>query len=145
MDFPGYSEGWAFYTEILSFSYAEGDPTYLELLRLSREIQICLLCILDIRIHDGGAGVADISPYLARIGIREPADIENIYSYLIGEPGTYLTYYGGYLELLDCKQLYRKKCMSKDMTYSDLAFHTFFLEHGPDSYVNIKAAISGGK
>ena len=145
MDFPGYSEGWAFYTEMLSFSYAEGDSTYLEMLRLSKEIQLCLLCILDIRIHDGGAGVADIAPYLARIGIREPSDVENIYSYLIGEPGTYLTYYGGYLELLECKQLYRKKCMSEDVTYSDLGFHTFFLNHGPDSYTNIKKAITGHK
>lgn len=142
MDFPGYSEGWAFYTEMLSFSYAKGDPAYLEMLRLSKEIQLCLLCILDIRIHDGGAGAMEISPYLARIGIREPSDIENIYSYLINEPGTYLTYYGGYLELLECKQLYRKKCMSENVTYSDLGFHTFFLDHGPDNYTNIKEALS---
>lgn len=145
MDFPGYSEGWALYTELLSFSYAEGDRTYLEMLRLSREIQLCLLCILDIRIHDGGADISDITPYLARIGIRESSVVENVYSYLINEPGTYLKYYGGYLELLECKELYRKKCMSEDVTYSDLAFHTFFLEHGPDSYTNIKAAISEGK
>ncbi len=141
MDFPGYSEGWALYTELLSFSYADGDTTYLELLRISREIQLCLLCILDIRIHDGGAGIADITPYLARIGIREPSVVENVYSYLINEPGTYLKYYGGYLELLECKELYRKKCMSENVTYSDLDFHRFFLEHGPDTYVNIKKKI----
>ncbi len=144
MDFPGYSEGWALYTELLSFSYAEGNRTYLEMLRLSREIQLCLLCILDIRIHDGGAGIADITPYLARIGIREPSVVENVYSYLINEPGTYLKYYGGYLELLECKELYRKKCVSEGESYSDPAFHTFFLEHGPDSYTNIKASIATG-
>ena len=145
MDFPGYSEGWALYTELLSFSYADGDRTYLEMLRISREIQLCLLCILDIRIHDGGANVSDITPYLARIGIREPSVVENVYSYLINEPGTYLKYYGGYLELLECKELYRKKCMSEKVTYSDLNFHEFFLEHGPDTYVNIKAAIAAKK
>jgi len=144
MDFPGYSEGWALYTELLSFSYTDGNPTYLEMLRLSREIQLCLLCILDIRIHDGGAGITDITPYLARIGIREPSVVENVYSYLINEPGTYLKYYGGYLELLECKELYRKKCMSEDETYSDLDFHRFFLEHGPDTYVNIRSAIAEG-
>ncbi len=145
MDFPGYSEGWALYSELLSFDYEKGDRTYLEMLRLSKEIQLCLLCILDIRIHDGGAELADITPYLARIGIREASAVENIYSYLINEPGTYLTYYGGYLELLECKELYRKTCMAQDVTYSDLNFHIFFLEHGPDSYVNIKAAISDEK
>ena len=144
MNFPGYSEGWALYTELLSFSYAEGDRTYLEMLRLSREIQLCLLCILDIRIHDGGADIADITPYLARIGIREPSVVENVYSYLINEPGTYLKYYGGYLELLECKELYRKTCAANDTSYSDLDFHKFFLEHGPDTYVNIKKAIETG-
>lgn len=145
MNFPGYSEGWALYTELLSFSYAEGDETYLKMLRLSREIQLCLLCILDIRVHDGGASVSDISPYLARIGIKDPSAIENVYTYLVNEPGTYLKYYFGYLELLDCKELYRKTCMSENVTYSDLAFHTFFLEHGPDSYTNIRRAAAGGR
>ncbi|MBE5881410.1 MAG: DUF885 domain-containing protein [Lachnospiraceae bacterium] len=142
MDFPGYSEGWALYIELLSFSYAEGDKTYLELLRLSREIQLCLLSILDIRIHNDGATVSDITPYLARIGIKEPEVVENVYSYLVNEPGTYLKYYVGYLELLECKELYRKKCMSEDVTYSELDFHTFFLDHGPDSYTNIRRALS---
>ena len=141
MNFPGYSEGWALYTELLSFSYADGDETYLELLRISREIQLCLLCILDIRIHRDEADVSDISPYLARIGIKEPTDVEQIFTYLINEPGTYLKYYVGYLELLDCKELYQRKCMSQKITYSELDFHTFFLTHGPDSYVNIKKEI----
>lgn len=144
MDFPGYSEGWAMYTELLSFSYVEGNRTYLEMLRLSREIQLCLLCILDIRIHEGGAEIADISPYLARIGIREPSVVENVYSYLVNEPGTYLKYYGGYLELLECRELYQKQCMSENLPYSELSFHTFFLSHGPDSYTNIKADILDG-
>lgn len=154
MDFPGYSEGWAMYVELLSFAHA-GDiyalsgekmntpgDSYLQLLRLSREIQLCLLCILDINIHNDGATVEDITPYLARIGIKEPDTIENVYSYLINEPGTYLKYYVGYLELLECKELFRQYCEDTGDTYSDLAFHTFFLSHGPDSYTNIKKAIS---
>ena len=145
MNFPGYSEGWALYTEILSYSYAEGNKTYLEFMRLSREIQLCLLCILDIRVHNDGATVSDISPLLTRIGISDPAALENVYTYLVNEPGTYLQYYGRYLELLECTELYRKKCMVENTTYSDLAFHTFFLEHGPDSYTNIRRAVSGGK
>ena len=145
MNFPGYSEGWAMYVEILSYTYAEGNETYLELLRLSREIQLCLLCILDIRVHDSGASIMNIAPYLGRLGIKDPADIENVFSYLVNEPGTYLQYYGGYLELLECKELYRKKCITEGITYSDLDFHTFFLEHGPDSYVNIKRCITAGK
>ncbi len=141
MDFPGYSEGWAMYVELLSFSYADGDPTYLEMLKLSREIQICLLSILDMRVHIHGADVSEITPYLANIGIKEPDIIENVYSYLVNEPGTYLKYYVGYLELLECKQLFRKKCTAEDMEYSDLDFHTFFLSHGPDSYTNIKKCL----
>lgn len=144
MNFPGYSEGWAMYVELLSFDHAyekEEQKAYAHMLRLSREIQICLLCYLDIRIHAESACLPDIAPYLAKIGITEPQELANVYTYLINEPGTYLKYYGGYLQLLACKELYQKKCGKEQIPYSDLAFHTFFLSHGPDSYTRLSSII----
>ena len=87
------------YVELLSFDHAyekEEQKAYSHMLRLSREIQICLLCYLDIRIHAESACLPDIAPYLAKIGITEPQELANVYTYLINEPGTYLKYYGGY-------------------------------------------------
>jgi uncharacterized protein (DUF885 family) len=163
MDFEGYSEGWAMYAELLSYDYAaqalladsnaenanptntaltaQLTPAYITLCRLSRELQICVLCILDIRIHNDGAQVADITPLLSRIGIKDPETISNVYSYLINEPGTYLKYYAGYLELLACRDAYMESCTKKGMSYSDKAFHTVFLSHGPDTYTAIQHSL----
>ena len=144
MNFPGYSEGWAMYVELLSFDHAyekEEQKAYAHMLRLSREIQICLLCYLDIQIHAEAACLPDIAPYLAKIGITEPQALADVYTYLINEPGTYLKYYGGYLQLLACKEQYQKKCGTEQIPYSDLAFHTFFLSHGPDSYTRLSSII----
>lgn len=144
MNFPGYSEGWAMYVELLSFDHTyekEEQKAYAHMLRLSREIQICLLCYLDIWIHTKDACLPDIAPYLAKIGIKEPQDLADVYTYLVNEPCTYLKYYGGYLQLLACQELYKEKCETAHIQYSDLAFHTFFLSHGPDSYPSIRQAI----
>lgn len=146
LDFPGYQEGWAMYVELLSYENASAftglDETYCKLLRLSRELQICMLCYLDIEIHANGAVLKDITPQLTGIGIKDPNTIYETYSYLINEPGTYLKYYMGYLELLSCKQLYKERCQKQNIPYCDLDFHTFFLSHGPDSFVRIKNVIS---
>ena len=153
MDFQGYSEGWAMYVELLSYETAKniaenlGDKqlteSYIDLCRLSREIQLCVLCILDIRVHDEGAQINDITPLLARIGIKDPDTIEHVYSYLVNEPGTYPKYYCGYLELIECKELYQEKCRKDGKEYAAKDFHTFFLSHGPDTYPAIRQAITG--
>lgn len=145
LDFPGYSEGWAMYTELLAYENAAAftgqDQTYCKMLRLSREIQLCMLCYLDIRIHADGAALTDITPFLAKIGVKDPNSIYEVYTYLINEPGTYLKYYMGYLELLECQKLFRERCEETGRSYSDLAFHTFFLEHGSDTYTRIREEI----
>lgn len=146
MDFPGYSEGWAMYVELLSYEKASSisgkDKTYCQMLRLSREIQLCMLCYLDVKIHANGATLTDITHSLAQISIKDPHSMDEVYCYLINEPGTYLKYYVGYLELLECKELFRKEMEKEGKAYSDLAFHTFFLQHGPDSYPRIRKEIA---
>lgn len=144
MDFPGYSEGWAMYVELASYTYAGScsnlDKDVLTLLRLSREIQLCMLCYLDIQVHYRGASVKEVATPLAQIGIKDAATLHDVYSYLINEPGTYLKYYMGYLELEECKRAYQKCHEIEDADW-EKSFHAFFLEHGPDSYINIKKAI----
>lgn len=146
LDFPGYSEGWAMYIELLAYeragTFTNSDEIYCKMLRLSREIQLCVLCYLDIQIHANHATITDIAPFLSKIGVKEPDTVYEVYSYLVNEPGTYLKYYMGYLELLECKELYQKCCETAGGTYTELAFHTFLLEHGPDSYTRIRRKIA---
>lgn len=149
LDFPGYTEGWAMYVELMSYHYARQSlgesEEYLELLRISREIQLCMLSLLDIKIHDQGASFVDVAKVMSQIGITDAQTLHEVYSYIINEPGTYLKYYFGYLELLECRDLYQEIYGSKndlakvrDEDIRKREFHEFFLSHGPDSYQNIR-------
>ena len=149
MNYIGYVEGWAMYVELLSYDYAASakDPVndlsqkYCTLMKLSRELKICLYCMLDIRVHYHGDEAKDLVPYLNNIGIRDDESINAIYSYLINEPATYASYYVGFLELLDCKSLYQKYCGKAGVPYSDRAFHEFYLKCGPCSFSHLRKRI----
>lgn len=146
--FGGYTEGYATYVEFLSYDYAKSTAAdlagneeaslYYDYLYYNRSICLNLYSILDIMIHYENASPADIRPYLYKIGITRDEDIQTIYNYIVTEPGTYITYYGGYLKILECKNL-AKECWGD--AYSDKAFHKLLLELGPQSFENIKKAI----
>lgn len=146
--FGGYTEGYATYVELLSYEYAkqaaanmtgnEDLSLYYEYLYYNRRICLNLYSILDIMIHYENASIGDIRPYLYKIGITRDEDIRTVYNYIVMEPGTYITYYGGYIKILECKNL-AKDCWGDE--YSDKAFHALLLELGPQSFDNIKKAI----
>lgn len=146
LNYIGYIEGWAMYVELYSYDYAVGKDAasdemtenYLKMLRVNRELKICLYCLLDIRVHYYGEDINDIAPYLVNIGIQDNASIQAVYNYLVNEPATYASYYVGFLEVLECKKLYEKYCDTVGMEYSDKAFHTFYLSCGPCSFSHIK-------
>ena len=89
-------------------------------------------------IHYENATPAEIRPYLYKIGITRDEDIQTIYDYIVMEPGTYITYYGGYLKILECKNLAKE---SWGDAYTDKAFHQMLLEVGPQSFENLKKYI----
>ena len=89
-------------------------------------------------IHYEGAGCDDIAPFLRRIGITDEQNIANIYNYIATEPATYVKYFGGYLKILECKNL------AKDVWgehYNDQAFHATLLKYGPVDFFSLKNAI----
>lgn len=146
--FGGYTEGYATYVEFLSYDYAknaaaqltgnEEASLYYDYLYFNRSICLNLYSIIDIMIHYENATPAEIRPYLYKIGITRDEDIQTIYDYIVMEPGTYITYYGGYIKILECKNL-AKECWGD--AYSDKAFHQVLLKLGPQSFENIKKYI----
>ena len=149
MNYIGYIEGWAMYTELLSYDHAarqdppsDFDQKCLNALRLSRELKICLYCMLDIRVHYYGDQKSDLFPYLNNIGIRDEKTIDAVYHYLINEPATYASYYVGFLEVLECKESYKNYCLEQGLPYSDRAFHEFYLKCGPCSFAHLHRLLS---
>jgi uncharacterized protein (DUF885 family) len=144
LSYGGYTEGWATYTELLSYDYAirltkdmhpETEALYLAE-KLNRQIQLCLYSILDIIIHYEGAPYERVCEILSAIGISEDETMRAVYEYIIEEPCNYLKYYLGYLEIEALKEqaetIWTES--SGEGAFTLYRFHRFLLENGPADF-----------
>lgn len=128
----GYIEGWATYVESISYGYAASyfkvEPELLQLLWQNRSISLCLYSLLDIKIHEYGWTLAQVTQSLHGFGIASDDTCKEIYQYIIENPANYLKYYLGYLNFMDLRDLAKKKTDDK---FDKKEFHRFVLETGP--------------
>jgi len=141
--YGGYLEGWALYTEFIAYDYAidiikesghEKEAIIYELEKYNRNLQLCLFSIVDIAIHYDGASLENVAALLSSFGITSPDTARSIYEYIVEEPANYLKYYWGYMNILMLKEEARTLWGTG---YSDLLFHTFYLECGPADFDNL--------
>ena len=138
--FGGYVEGWAYYTEQLSFSYAarllgasvsdSAASVLCSLASLQRDLQINLFCLLDFSLHYYGATREEILTSLASFGFPSDAALR-IYHYLRTDPAVYLKYYVGCLEMTALRDR-AQALWGEDFCLQD--FHRFVLEAGPSDF-----------
>lgn len=147
LSYGGYLEGWALYVEFISYDYAaalaaeqgDEDAAYAYTIeKHNRNMQLCLYALLDVAIHYDGASYEKIHEVLSSFGITDAATTRHIYDYIAEEPSNYLKYYLSYLEILRLKETARAQWGAD---YSDLRFHTFFLDCGPSDFSTITEAL----
>lgn len=145
--YGGYLEGWALYVEFLSYDYAAalleqtGSTDAAQAARLekhTRSLQLCMYTLLDLLIHGEGAGYDQVAEILGKFGIDSPRACETIYTYIAEEPCNYPKYYIGYLEILQLQDTARNYWGE---AYSDLRFHTFYLEQGVSDFSSLEALL----
>lgn len=148
--FGGYLEGWALYVEFMAYDCVAqlmqeaGYSDYATLVQIekhNRATQLCLYSLLDILIHHENADLADTAEILAQFGITNSASVSRIYEYIVEEPSNYPKYYLGYLEILLLKDACREAWAE---SYSDYAFHKFFLDNGPADFQTLNALVTAG-
>lgn len=141
--YGGYLEGWALYVEFLSYDYAaalleqSGQADAAQVARLekhTRSLQLCMYTLLDLLIHGEGAGYDQVAEILGKFGIDSPQVCEAVYTYIAEEPCNYPKYYVGYLEILKLREAAKHHWGD---TYSDLRFHTFYLETGSSDFSSL--------
>lgn len=146
--YGGYLEGWAVYVEFLSYDYAaelaleqgnEEAALAYTIEKHNRDMQLCLYALLDVAIHYDNAPYEQIHQVLSSFGILDPDITRSVYDYIAEEPANYLKYYVGYLEILRLKEGARE-AWGKE--YSDLRFHTYFLENGPSDFTTLWEQLS---
>lgn len=151
LNFGGYTEGWATYVEMESYTYAvqsaianqntgtfdtatlntvafDTAADFAELQRLNRSVMLGLSSLLDICIHYHGFTLEDTEEFLQNLGFFGADTASSIYQAVLESPANYLKYYLGYLTFLDLRT-YFQETYPKAFSLKD--FHQQILSIGP--------------
>lgn len=130
LNYPGYTEGWATYTEMQSFYYAGFDPDLASLLQHNQAATLSLYATADIGIHYFGWEKEKIAAFWSEYGVDDTATVKRITDLILEEPGNYLKYYVGYLKF---RQM-REQLALENKSFSVSAFHEAILRTGPSPF-----------
>lgn len=130
LNYPGYTEGWATYTEMQAFYYAGLNPDLASLLQHNQAATLSLYATADIGIHYFGWEKEKIAAFWSEYGVDDTATVKRITDLILEEPGNYLKYYVGYLKF---RQM-REQFALENKSFSVSAFHEAILRTGPSPF-----------
>lgn len=131
LNFGGYSEGWATYVEMDSYSMMEMDSQITSILMNNQIATLCMYAQIDLGIHYYGWDLDDTLTYLANFGITSEEAAKEVYQTMVAEPGNYMKYALGFLEIMELKETAEKK-LGDDFSLKE--WNTFFLDIGPAQF-----------
>lgn len=126
--FKGYVEGWATYAEMTAYYLSPLEKPSAALLQKNNSFILGLYAYADIGIHYCGWNLDRTKEFFSTYGIDDGDTIQEIYELIIGDPANYLSYYVGYLEILELKKEFINQ-EGKD--FSQKTFHQKVLDVGP--------------
>lgn len=130
LNYPGYTEGWATYTEMQAFYYAGLDQDLASLLQHNQAATLSLYATADIGIHYFGWEKEKNAAFWSEYGVDDTATVKRITDLILEEPGNYLKYYVGYLKF---RQM-REQLALENKSFSVSAFHETILRTGPSPF-----------
>ncbi|MCM1134729.1 MAG: DUF885 domain-containing protein [Clostridium sp.] len=134
--FPGYTEGWATYVEYeYSYRLAGMEEALAQMFAGNDAATLALHAYIDMGIHYDGWNREDVAEYLAEFGISDAETTNQLFDMIVEEPGNYLSYFIGYLEIMNLQEKAQKTLGEK---YSAKEFHRFLLEIGPAPFYIIE-------
>ena len=139
-NFKGYVEGWATYAEMCSYYLSSLDKSHATLLQKNNSLILGLYALADIGIHYGGWNLERTIQFFNTYGIEDEETIREIYELIIGDPANYLSYYMGYVEILELK---REMIEKEGQNFSQKTFHQKFLDVGPAPFEIVRKQMLG--
>lgn len=137
LNYPGYTEGYATYVEMLSYKLAGFDELIAKYYAANTAFYLELYSLFDIYTNYEGKTVNDLINIGTGFGL-DKEQIIGIYHYVIENPCNYLRYSVGYLEICELRDEY-KYYSGKD--FSLMKFHKFLLDFGPAPFDIIKQSM----
>ena len=144
LNYEGYVEGWAIYSEFYSYKYAtllypekyqDFFSLWHQFLLCDRKLQLSILSILEIKLHYYNDSIDLAKELLMEYGITDQTSVSEIYQYILEEPGNYVKYYVSYLLFMDLKE---KAETLMGSAFTDYKFHEFILNSGPGDFRNLE-------
>lgn len=139
-NFKGYVEGWATYAEMTSYYLSSLEKPYATLLQKNNSLILGLYALTDIGIHYNGWNLERTEHFFATYGIEDSETIQEIYELIVGDPANYVSYYVGYVEILELKREYIEE---KGDDFSQKDFHQEFLDVGPAPFEIVRKQLLG--
>ena len=133
-------EGWATYAEMCSYYLSSLDKSHATLLQKNNSLILGLYALADIGIHYGGWNLERTIQFFNTYGIEDEETIREIYELIIGDPANYLSYYMGYVEILELK---REMIEKEGQNFSQKIFHQKFLDVGPAPFEIVRKQMLG--
>lgn len=128
LDYGGYTEGWATYTEMISYYFSGLPKDEASLRQHNASVLLGLYALADIGIHYDGWNLKDTISFFRDYSIQDAATVSKIYELITADPANYLKYYIGYVEFMELKKEAMKKWRDD---FSQIRFHKAVLDAGP--------------
>lgn len=139
LNFGGYTEGWATYTEMISYYMSPLSNNQAALLQKNKSAILGLYALADMGIHYDGWTLDETVSFFKNYGISNTDTVKSIYTMILSDPGNYLKYYIGYIEFLELK---REQIQKDGEAFSQKEFHKMILETGPAPFDVLKKQLS---
>lgn len=123
----GYTEGWGVYSEIYGYDKAGLDKDTTKLLKINTLLTLCVYAKTDIGINYKGWSYKKTVEYLDTYGFSKK-NAKTIFDSMVAEPGDYMQYTIGYLEIERLEQKAKKELGGR---FDRKKFYDFFLSIGP--------------
>jgi uncharacterized protein (DUF885 family) len=128
MSFTGYSEGWAVYCEFLSYQYCASNKASADVLTNNAIRTYALYGMTDIGVNYYGWSLDQLNDFLEKHGLSNRGAASGMYSLVLEDPGNYLNYTIGYLEMSALREKAEKELGAKFVLKD---FHELILSTGP--------------
>ena len=131
------SEGLATYMESMSLHYLDNNKDLLEAYNLNNILTNLYFVLMDISILYDGMSLNDFKNEYGDMFCSE--GLESIYNQLADNPTVFLSYYYGYLQIVNLKSTAKSRLRYK---FDNADFHNALLQYGEVNFNIVKQSLN---
>ena len=126
-DFIGMSEGWAEYAASISLEYLGISDNYIETIYLNDIISYIVCSRLDVGVNYEGWTMEEAGEFLSEYYYLSESFLEDFYYMVIGDPGQFLPYTYGHLQMREFRAMAEKELGDE---FDEKEYHQFVIDLG---------------